>query len=323
MMKVNKLHPRHKSALVVSVFILFVLISTFFAFRPDLIGQLKDQYIAVSYDPESKKATYKMVPERPLAWTSLDEVSKSATWAVVISEDWAFYDHKGVDFNQVQKALRDHVKGERLRGASTLTQQLAKNVFLGHERSFIRKVREAGMAIVIERSLEKKRILEHYLNIVEFGEGIYGISAASNFYFNKKPAQLTAKEGAFLAMLLPSPKKYAVSYEQKKLTEYASQTIEDILGKLNQAKVLSDEQLQRELARKLPFLQKPKNTQRKAATQKSPQPSAVKRASLNDGRDYEKRYLNDPDLALAPEQEFDPSKLEEVDLDVDVEFSLE
>lgn len=325
---VKKYISKNKLSGIVAVLVVAFLIGLFVSFRPDLIHKLKKQYVRVSYDAVTKTVDYKIVKDRPSAWTRLNEISGHAVWAVVISEDWAFYEHEGVDFRQVQKAVRDHLKGGRLRGASTLTQQLAKNIFLNHERSFLRKMREAGMAMVMEHSLDKQRILEHYLNIVEFGEGIYGIAMASEFYFNKGPAKLTAKEGAFLAMLLPSPKKYAVSYEEKELTDYASQTIEDILKKLNQAKILSDEQLHRELGRRLPFLKRSRPTknisrprQKKAKTTRPK--SSARKTGLNDGRGFEERYLNDPDLALAPEQEFDPSQLDEVDLGVEVEFSLE
>lgn len=303
------------------VFLLFCL-SIFYFFRPDLIFKLKNNYVSVSYERESRQVSYALVEKRPREWQPLHKISKEAAWAVVISEDWAFYQHSGVDLKQIKKAIGDHIQGDqRLRGASTISQQLIKNIFLSFERSLTRKMREAAMAVLMERVLTKEQILEHYLNVVEFGEGIYGISMASEYYFNKKASELNAKEGAFLAMLLPSPKSYAVSFEQKELTDYAKQTIGDILQKMNQAKMIDDQQLQRELARLLPFIkpqgaQKPKNTHKAATNPKN-------KRGFNDGRDFEQSYLNDPDLALAPVENFDPSKLEEIDMDVDVEFSLE
>jgi monofunctional biosynthetic peptidoglycan transglycosylase len=159
-----------------------------------------------------------------------------------VSEDWAFYDHEGIDVNQIQVVVEESLEeGEFVRGASTITQQVVKNVFLSNERTLIRKFKEVILASSLEKEFSKDEILEFYFNLVELGDGIYGIKAASELYFQKHPKDLNGKEGAFLAMLLPSPKKYAQSFRQEGLTAFASEQIDNILIKLRQAKIINED----------------------------------------------------------------------------------
>ncbi len=125
--------------------------------------------------------------------------------AVVASEDQRFADHFGVDVQSIRKSIDEAGAGDRLRGASTITQQLAKNMFLSPSRNFLRKAVEAYLSVVIEICLPKRRILEIYVNIVELGPGVYGIGAASRRYFEKTPARLTDYDAALLAAVLPNP----------------------------------------------------------------------------------------------------------------------
>lgn len=138
-------------------------------------------------------------------WISIDKLPSSISLAVVASEDQRFPLHYGVDFSAIIKAVEQYGDGDGLRGASTITQQTAKNIFLWSGRSFIRKGLEAGLAISLETVWGKKRILEVYLNIAEFGKGIYGVEAASQHYFKKSARYLTNNQAAQLAVLLPSP----------------------------------------------------------------------------------------------------------------------
>jgi monofunctional biosynthetic peptidoglycan transglycosylase len=140
-------------------------------------------------------------------WINIDQLPPQVPLAVVGSEDQRFPDHFGVDFTAITKALSQYDDGEGLRGASTITQQTAKNLFLWPGRSFIRKGLEAGLAISLEAVWGKKRILEVYLNVAEFGKGIYGVEAASQHYFGKSARHLSANQAARLAVLLPSPRK--------------------------------------------------------------------------------------------------------------------
>lgn len=138
-------------------------------------------------------------------WTDWDRIAPHAALAVIASEDQRFLDHHGFDFDQIRTALSDARRGERLRGASTISQQTVKNLFLWPGRSVIRKVLEAWLTVFVELCWSKQRILEVYLNVVEFGDGVFGITAASERYFRKLPAELTAEEAARLAAVLPNP----------------------------------------------------------------------------------------------------------------------
>ena len=192
-------------------------------------GELKDKYTFFNL----KKKTYELTLKKPRSWVSVKSVSKKALWAIIVSEDWAFYDHVGIDLRQIKEALEDtFLSGEKIRGASTISQQVIKNALYSNKRSYIRKFKELIATFKLERTLTKDEILEQYINLAEFGQNLYGIKKASYYYFQKSPSKLTAKEGAFLAMLLPSPVKYSISFRKGKLSKYASSTIEKILIKL-------------------------------------------------------------------------------------------
>lgn len=141
------------------------------------------------------------------SWVAIDELPSYMPLAVVASEDQRFPNHFGVDFTAISNALEDYSDGEGLRGASTISQQTAKNLFLWPGRSLIRKGLEAGLAISLEAIWGKKRILEVYLNIAEFGKGIYGVEAASQHYFGRSARALTSNQAARLAVLLPNPQQ--------------------------------------------------------------------------------------------------------------------
>ncbi|PXX89644.1 monofunctional biosynthetic peptidoglycan transglycosylase [Marinobacter vulgaris] len=139
-------------------------------------------------------------------WVSLDDISPWMPLAVVASEDQRFPHHRGVDFGAIRKALAEYQAGQGLRGASTITQQTAKNLFLWSGRSFSRKALEAGLALAIDALWPKRRIIEVYLNIAEFGHGVYGVEAASRLYFGIPASQLSQTQAARLAAVLPNPK---------------------------------------------------------------------------------------------------------------------
>ena len=138
-------------------------------------------------------------------WTDWPDMSSSMPLAVVASEDQRFADHFGVDVESIRKSIDEAGAGGRMRGASTITQQLAKNLFLSPSRNFFRKGVEAYLSVVIEICLPKRRILEIYVNIVELGPGVYGVGAASRRYFGKTPATLSDYDAALLAAVLPNP----------------------------------------------------------------------------------------------------------------------
>lgn len=165
-------------------------------------------------------------PKKAMIWVPIDQISPNLARAVLAGEDTRFFEHHGFDWDAIQKAWDEGMKeGEKeakedgdydpddwippmpsfKRGASTITQQLAKNLFLSEDRNFLRKGREAVYTYFLERELSKKRILEIYLNVIEWGDGIYGAEAASRYYFKKSASDLTKEDAAFLSAMIPSP----------------------------------------------------------------------------------------------------------------------
>jgi monofunctional biosynthetic peptidoglycan transglycosylase len=141
-------------------------------------------------------------------WRPGDQISASLPIALVAAEDQKFPLHHGFDVEAIEKALAHNAKGKKVKGASTISQQLAKNLFLWQGRSWLRKGLEAWYTVLIEAMLPKARILELYANVVEFGDGVYGAEAAAQRFFRKPAAKLTPAESARLAAVLPNPKKY-------------------------------------------------------------------------------------------------------------------
>lgn len=143
-------------------------------------------------------------------WVRIEKISPWMRKAVIASEDNLFFEHKGFDFKQIQIALDNHFnKGKKLRGASTISQQTAKNVFLFPGRSFIRKGFEAYFTLLIEVLWGKERILEVYLNVIETGKGIYGVEAAAQKYFNTSAAELSKRQASLISVCLPNPLKFS------------------------------------------------------------------------------------------------------------------
>lgn len=143
-------------------------------------------------------------------YVSINEISSNARLAVISSEDQLFPDHDGFDFKSIEKAMKHNQKSKSLRGASTISQQVAKNVFLWQGRSYIRKGLEVYFTFMIELVWGKKRILEVYLNVSEMGRGVYGIEAAAQKNFGRSARKLTRTEAAMIAASLPNPKIYTV-----------------------------------------------------------------------------------------------------------------
>jgi monofunctional biosynthetic peptidoglycan transglycosylase len=163
-------------------------------------------------------------------YVNYDAMSTHAKLAVISAEDQLFPDHNGFDVKSIEKVIMgDKKKSSRLRGASTISQQVAKNVFLWQGRSWIRKGIEAYFTFMIEKIWGKKRILEVYLNVAEMGKGVFGIEKASLHYFNKSAKRLTRKEAAMIAACLPNPKKYSV----KPPSKYINQRYPWVLRQMN------------------------------------------------------------------------------------------
>lgn len=151
-------------------------------------------------------------------WADYDAIAKSAKQAAIVSEDSKFSQHHGFDFDGIEAARKkNEASGSMSAGGSTITQQLAKNLFLTSHRSYTRKGEEAIITVMIESFWDKQRILTAYLNVAEFGEGIYGIDAAAHHYFNKSAAKLNRDESALLIAMLPNPKYYGKNQSNKRL----------------------------------------------------------------------------------------------------------
>jgi monofunctional biosynthetic peptidoglycan transglycosylase len=152
-------------------------------------------------------------------WVPFSRISPSLRAAVVVSEDQRFYQHGGFDWESMQDALGDWRDGRKLRGASTISQQVAKNLFLWPGRSLLRKALEAWLTLWIEWLWPKQRILEVYLNVVELGDGVFGVEAAARRYFGRSAASLGRSEAALLAAVLPSPRRSSVAHPSRWLRE--------------------------------------------------------------------------------------------------------
>ena len=186
------------------------LVTYWFVTLPDIAPLAKkNPSTSVLIEARRAEAAEKGEPFRPSwAWAPLARISPHLQRAVIVAEDASFYEHHGFDWEGLQEALTHNwEQGKMQRGGSTITQQLAKNLYLSSEKTLLRKAREALIAWEIERRLPKKRILELYLNVAEWGQGIFGAEAAARHHFEKSAAELTEDEAALLAALLPSPRR--------------------------------------------------------------------------------------------------------------------
>lgn len=144
-------------------------------------------------------------------WVPLEDISVNLQKAVIASEDGTFLSHNGFDFGAMQKAFKNNSKGRKLKGGSTISQQTAKNVFLWQGRSYLRKALEAYFTVLIEIFWGKERIMEVYLNSIEMGDGVYGVEAASQHWYGRKAKNLSKREAAGIAAILPNPRKFKAS----------------------------------------------------------------------------------------------------------------
>lgn len=176
------------------------------------------------------------------AYVPLSKIASNMQRSVILTEDGSFWQHNGFDLQEMQNSLKKNLeKGKFARGGSTITQQLAKNMFLSKDKTLSRKMIEALITMRIEKTLTKREILERYLNVVQFGKDVFGIKQAAQFYFKKSPSELSVLESAFFAYLLPSPEVYSKSFYKKKLTPFAEKRLAEILDRLYKYNNISDE----------------------------------------------------------------------------------
>ena len=176
---------------------LAVVVALRFVDPPTTAFMLQSRIAALIEEPQGYSFGYQ--------WRDWDSISRQAALAVVAAEDQKFPVHHGFDFEQIDRALADRERGGRTRGASTITQQVAKNLFLWPGRSLFRKGLEAGLTVLIELTWSKRRILEVYLNVAQFGPCIFGVEAASRRFFDVSAAELEPEQAALLAAVLPNP----------------------------------------------------------------------------------------------------------------------
>ena len=171
------------------------------------------------------------MPRNSKTWTPIGHISSNMVQAVVASEDNLFLKHHGFSVNDIEKAIKHNKKGKRIRGGSTISQQTAKNVFLWPQRSYFRKGLEAYFTVLIELIWPKERIMEVYLNVIETGNGIYGVQAAAEEYFDTNAASLSKSQSALIAACLPNPRKYNARNPSAYIQRRRSK-IENVMSKI-------------------------------------------------------------------------------------------
>jgi len=169
-------------------------------------------------------------PKNSKRWVSIEKISPHMYQAVVASEDNLFLEHHGFSFQDMKKAWEHNQQGKRIRGGSTISQQTAKNVFLWNKRSYFRKGLEAYFTVLIELFWSKERIMEVYLNVIETGDGVYGVEAASLEYFGKNASDLSRSQAALIAVCLPNPRRFSPA----KPSPYIQRRKNQILYLMNQ-----------------------------------------------------------------------------------------
>ena len=214
-----------------------------------LLGAATGFYLVKVPSEETIKGCFKttmygidLCPTDKKTYVPLKNISTKLQRAIILTEDSAFYTHKGFDEEGLTRCYEKLKETHKITcGGSTITQQLAKNLFLYKDKTFVRKGLEALITVKLEKTLTKKEILERYLNVVQFGKDIYGVKQAAQFYFKKHPSELDVVESAFLAMVLPNPEKYSKSYYRKDLTKFARIRISGIVRDMHRYKMLTDD----------------------------------------------------------------------------------
>lgn len=228
-----------------AVYLVYVVISL--AMMPPMT-ELKDKKFNMTIQVKDWQGNYHpfVVGPKNRYWTPLSQIPSEMKWAVILAEDASFYKHEGIDVKAIKEAIKyDLEKQSFARGASTITQQVAKNLFLSREKTLTRKAKELYLAKRMEQELTKGRIIELYLNVIELGPLVHGIGHGARYYFGKSPANLTPRECAFLAAMLPGPR---VAYNPYKNLGKVLKRSNMILGLLAKKGVLSEAEYRSALA---------------------------------------------------------------------------
>ncbi|WP_246329730.1 transglycosylase domain-containing protein [Geomonas limicola] len=232
-------------ALALVVYLAYVAVSLYLL---PPVAELKNRKTNVTIQVKDWQGDYHPFVVGPANrnWTPSASIPSEMKWAVILAEDASFYKHEGIDVKAIKNAIKyDLEKKSLARGASTITQQVAKNLYLSREKTLTRKVKEVYLAKRMEQELSKGRIIELYLNVIELGPMVYGIGHGSRYYFGKHPSALTPRECAFLAAMLPGPR---VAYNPYKNLDRVLQRSNMILRLLANKGVLSQGEYQAALA---------------------------------------------------------------------------
>ena len=186
--------------------LLYILFIMYFSLPSFQIPLLEYSHFRITSLMEQRAFEHNMIFYPKQSWVSIDEVNPYLLKAIISMEDGNFFQHKGVDWKQIKTSIRTNKRrGRTVRGGSTITMQLAKNLYLNTGRNFYRKAKELLIAFRMEKEISKKAILQNYINAVEWGDGIFGIKKASEIYFHKEPSELNLNECTRLAAVIPSP----------------------------------------------------------------------------------------------------------------------
>lgn len=198
----------------------------------------------------AKQIAMKKIRERSdkkFSWTPLKDINRNYLYSIVLSEDVNFFKHDGISYDDLYNAFVANLKSnKRSFGASTISQQVSKNIFLNADKTYARKIKEYFITKKLEANLSKNQILELYLNLIEVGPGMYGVREASRHYFNKKPSEINPAEGSFIAIMLPSPRRYHFSiYENQNFSTSHRKKLRRILKDMVFLDYISESQYQK------------------------------------------------------------------------------
>ena len=237
----NRLRCFVGTVVVILLLIMMVTVGKFTLSLPDIertsfieLKELTKKRVISSL--EDKKHYFK--------WTSISDINRDYLYTIVMAEDSKFFTHKGINYDALVDAMAKNYKSDTYTyGASTITQQVAKNLYLSNDKSIFRKLQEYFIAKRLEKKFSKNQILEIYFNLAEFGPDIYGIRAASYRIFDKSPKEINAAEGAFISLLLPSPRRYYYSIVQNKnISKAQKRKIRRVLSDMRFMKYISSKQ---------------------------------------------------------------------------------
>lgn len=353
--EVKKTFPKSLILLAILLFPVVYVVSIYMGTPSAEIALLKTGFVEINQKVKTGPERFTITSKKPKSWKVLKDIPKAVIDPIVLSEDWAFFEHDGVDFEQIKKAISDNVmEGKKLRGASTISQQLVKNLFLTNERSYSRKIKEYFYVKDLEGQLSKNKILELYLNVLHLGPDVYGVQRAAQYYFKKPLNKLSYREGAFLAMLLPNPNKYSESFRKGELSPFANEIVGKVLDKLVLAKKINKDQAENEKSRqfgwekakKVGAIKSRKGTGGKAkkdmsldeirrrgtdplnragakAMKGGKKVARSNRSKFTDGSEYENRLRNDPDAQLDENLTYDDDALVEDQSGFEAEFNVE